>query len=65
MDWKEMPNPYGGVRLSLPPFGCLDFIACASNCNNKIREKFWSFFGVFTEEARAIEPKQHPKNSGR
>ncbi|KAK4464647.1 hypothetical protein QBC42DRAFT_294910 [Cladorrhinum samala] len=42
MDWKEMPNPYGGIR-----------------------EKFWSFFGVFTEEARAIEPKQHPKNSGR
>lgn len=37
MDWRDMPNPYGGIR-----------------------ESVWGFFGVFTEEARTIEPSQQP-----
>lgn len=62
MDWKEMPNPYGGVRLSLLPFS--SGFHPVSNCN-KVREKFWGFFGVFTEDTRVIEPSQQPKNARR
>ncbi|KAK4163661.1 hypothetical protein QBC43DRAFT_318996 [Cladorrhinum sp. PSN259] len=30
-----------------------------------VREKFWSFFGVFTDDTRVIEPSQQPKNTRR
>jgi hypothetical protein len=58
MDWKDVPTPFDPVGFAQTPT-LLRFEPRISSLN-QVREKFWSFFGVFTEEKRKIAPSDKP-----
>lgn len=58
MDWKDVPTPFDPVRLwQRTPFPGAKLTVM------QVRQKFWGFFGVFTEDSRKLTLKNKPSSS--